>query len=322
MKAAVYTKYGPPEVLQVCEVPKPVPTENEVLVKLMATTVNRTDCGFREAEYLAVRLVGGLFKPKKQILGTEVSGVIESVGKNVKTFKTGDAIFGLNTFQFGTHAEYVCINEAKAIVLKPENLSFDEAAAVCDGAFLAYAMIKKINLTSDSKILINGASGSIGTAAVQLAKETGAEITAVCNTKNLELIKSLGADFVIDYLKEDFTQCGKQFDFILDVVGKSSFFKCRKIMKPKGIYISSELGFFWQNIFLALIGPLSFGKKVLFPIPKDTKEDMLYFKKLVEAGKYKPFIERTYSLDQIVEATNYVQSGEKTGNIVIHIAEK
>ena len=311
MLAAVNTVYGPPEVVKIKEVDKPQPKDNEVLVKLHATTVNRTDCGFRQPEYLLVRLISGLFKPKKTILGSELAGEIETVGKDVKTFKPGDQVFGLSTFKFGTHAEYVCIAEEKAITKKPVNMSYNEAAAVCDGAFLAFANIKKIDFKNKPKILVNGASGSIGSASVQLAKYYGAEITAVCNTKNIELVRSLGADTVIDYTKEDFTKSGQLYDVVLDVVGKSSFFKCRKLLKPKGLYFSSELGYMAQNIYLALITPLLMGKKVLFPIPKDRKEDILFFKELIEAGKYKAVIDRVYRLEQIVEATNYVETGEK-----------
>ena len=321
MKASVNTIYGSPEVLQVIDVPKPIPKDNEVLIKIHATTVNRTDCGFINPEYLIVKLISGLFKPKNTILGTELAGEIEAIGKNVESFKIGDQVFGLNTFKFGTHAEYVCVDEKKAITPMPSNMTFNEAAAVCDGLFLAYANIKKIDFTKSPKILVNGASGSIGSATLQLAKYYGAEVTAVCNTKNIELIHSLGADNVIDYTKEDFTQNGQVYDFVLDVVGKSSYFKCKKIMKPRGIYISSELGYLSQNIFLALFTPLLFGKKVLFPIPVDKKEDILFFKKLIEEGKYKAIIDRTYSLDQIVEATKYVETGEKTGNVVIQICE-
>ncbi len=321
MKASVNTIYGSPDVLQIIEVSKPIPKDNEVLIKIHASTVNRTDCGFRNPEYLIVKLISGLFKPKNTILGTELAGKIEAIGKNVESFKIGDQVFGLNTFKFGTHAEYVCVDEKKAITPMPSNMTFNEAAAVCDGLFLAYANIKKIDFTKSPKILVNGASGSIGSATLQLAKYYGAEVTAVCNTKNIELIHSLGADNVIDYTKEDFTQNGQVYDFVLDVVGKSSYFKCKKIMKPRGIYISSELGYLSQNIFLALFTPLLFGKKVLFPIPVDKKEDILFFKKLIEEGKYKAIIDRTYSLDQIVEATKYVETGEKTGNVVIQICE-
>lgn len=317
MKAVVYTQYGSPDVLQLKEVEKPVPKNNEVLIKIIATTVNRTDCGFRQPEYLIVRLVGGLFKPKRKILGSELAGEVEAIGKGVKTFKPGDFVFGLSTFNFGTHAEYICIPEEKSITTKPANISFNEAAAVCDGAFLALANIKKIDFTKTPSILINGASGSIGSASVQFANYFGATVTAVCNKKDFELLKLLGADEVIDYTKEDFTQNGQQYDVVIDAVGKSSFFRCRKILKSKGIYISTELGYLSQNIFLALLTPLFGGKKVLFPIPKDTKKDIIFLKELMETGNYKAVIDRIYPLEQIIEATRYVETGQKVGNVVI-----
>ena len=319
MKAVVYTQYGSPDVLQFKEVEKPVPKDNEVLIKIIATTVNRTDCGFRQPEYLVVRLVCGLFKPKRMILGSELAGIVAKIGKNVKTFTLGDAVFGLSTFNFGAHAEYVCIAEEKSITTKPANKSFNEAAAVCDGGFLALAFIKKIDFTNSPNILINGASGSIGSASVQLAKHFGAKVTAVCNTKDFKLLKSLGADEVIDYIKEDFTQNRQQYDVVIDAVGKSSYFRCRKILKPKGIYISTELGYLSQNIFLALLTPLFGGKKVFFPIPKDTKEDIVFLKELMETGKYKAVIDRIYPFEQLVEATRYVETGEKIGNVVITV---
>jgi len=319
MKAVVYTKYGTPDVLQLKEVEKPIPRENEVLIRIVATTVNRTDCGFRNPEYLLVRLVGGLFKPKKKILGSELAGVVEAIGKNVKTFKPGDAVFGLSTFNFGTHAEYICIAEEKSITTKPSNITFNEATAVCDGAFLALSNIKKIDFTNLPDILVNGASGSIGSASVQLAKYFGAKITAVCNARDFGLLKSLGADEVIDYMKEDFTKNGKQYDVVIDAVGKSSFFRCRKILKQRGIYFSTELGYLSQNIFLALLTPLFGGKKVLFPVPKDRKEDVVFIRELMASGKYKAVIDRTYSFEQIIEATRYVETGQKVGNVVITI---
>jgi NADPH:quinone reductase-like Zn-dependent oxidoreductase len=317
MRAIVYTRYGPPEVVQIKDVPKPTPKDNEVLIKLYATTVNRTDCGFRKAEYFAVRVVGGLFKPKNTILGTELAGVVEAIGKDVKTFAVGDRVFGLSTFKFGTHAEYVCVPEEKAITPMPVNLSFNEAAAVCEGMFLAYNYIKKLDYTTPKKVLVNGASGSIGSATLQLAKYFGAHVTAVCKTSAVDLIKSLGADRVIDYTKDDFTKENEQYDAVFDSVGKSSFFKCKHLLKPKGIYTSTELGYAWQNVWLGLLAPLMPGKKALFPIPVDTKKDMLFFKQIIEEGKYKPIIDRTYPLEQIVEAYNYVETGEKTGNVVI-----
>jgi NADPH:quinone reductase-like Zn-dependent oxidoreductase len=321
MKAIVYTKYGPPEVLQLKEVEKPTPKDNEVLIKIHATTVNRTDCGFRKPEYpLIIRLINGLFKPKRTILGSELSGEIVSVGKNVKTFKIGDRVFGLTTSHFGAHAEYICIPETGSIAIKPSNISYEEAATICEGAYLALSNIKKIDFQKAPKILINGASGSIGSAAVQLAKYFGADITAVCNTKNLELVKSLGANEVIDYTKEDFTKNGKFYDAVFDAVGKSSFFRCKKLLKPRGIYFSTDLGFLAQNIFLVLLTPIFRGKKVLFPIPKDSKEDIIFFKELIEAGKYRAVIDRSYRLEEIVEATKYVETGQKTGSVVITIA--
>jgi NADPH:quinone reductase-like Zn-dependent oxidoreductase len=319
MKAAVYFEYGAPEVIHLKEVNKPAPKAKEVLIKIRATTVNRTDCGFRSAEYFIIRFMHGFFKPKKNILGTEFAGVIESIGKDVTKFKIGDEVFGLKTYDFGTHAEYLCVSEIGSIAMKPKNMSFDEAAAVCDGLMLAINYIGKIDFKKQPKLLINGASGSIGSAAVQLASYYGADITAVCNTKNLELIKSLGASKVIDYTKEDFTNVDDQFDVVLDAVGKSSFFKCKKILNPNGIYYSSELGYLSQNIFLALLTPIFSRKKVKFPIPTDSQKDIELFKKIIEEGKYKAVIDRTYPLEQIVEATTYVETGEKTGNVVISL---
>jgi NADPH:quinone reductase-like Zn-dependent oxidoreductase len=320
MKACVYMQYGPPEVLQIREVPKPVPKDNEILIKIYATTVNRTDCGFRKAEYFAVRIVSGLFKPKKTILGTELAGKVEAIGKAVKSFKAGDAVFGLKCMTFGAHAEYICVPEEGSITTKPSNMSYEEAAAICEGAWLANNVLKKMNVKASHKILINGATGSIGSAAVQLCRYYGAEITAVGNTKNLELISSLGANKVIDYLKEDFTTMEESYDFIFDAVGKSSFFKCKKLLKPGGMYISTELGFMWQNIFLPLFTLFS-SKKVKFPIPVDKKEDIIFFKSLVETGKYKAIIDKRYPFDQIIEATRYVETGEKTGNVVIQVVK-
>jgi NADPH:quinone reductase-like Zn-dependent oxidoreductase len=317
MKAIVYTQYGPPEVLQLKEVPKPTPKDNEVLVKIHATTVNRTDTGFRKAEYFIIRFFNGFFKPKNSVLGSEFAGEVEAIGKNVTLFKVGDPVFGLSTYRFGAHAQYICIPEKGSIAHKPANMSYEEATAVCDGLMLAINYIRKIDFKKHPEILINGASGSIGSASVQLAKQYGAEITAVCNTKNLELVKSLGANEVIDYTKEDFTNNGKLYDTVLDAVGKSTFFKCKKILKPGGVYFSTELGPWWQNVIMALLTPILGGKRVKFPIPTDSQKDIQFFKELIEAGKYKAVIDRKYPLEQIIEANRYVETGEKTGNVVI-----
>ena len=320
MRAIVYTKYGPPEVLQLKEVEKPTPADNEVLIKVHATTVNRTDCGFRKPEYpLIIRLLNGVFKPKRTILGSELAGEVEAVGKGVKLFKKGDQVFGLTGNKFGAHAEYICLPEEASIVTKPANMNYEEAAAVCDGAMLAFNFIRKIDLQKGDKILIHGASGSIGTAAVQLAKYFGAQVTAVCNTKNLELVKSLGANDVIDYTKDDFTQNGQTYKVVFDAVGKTSFFRCKNLIKKGGVYLSTDLGFLAQNLFLVLWTRIFGSKKVIFPIPKDRKEDVAFFKELIEAGKYKAVIDRRYPLEQIVEAYRYVEAGQKTGNVVITV---
>lgn len=326
MKAVVNTTYGPPEVLAIKEIPKPVPKEKEVLVKVHATTLNRTDCGFRNPEYFVVRILFGLFKPKKYVLGSEFAGEIECVGSGVTTFKPGDQVFGLSTMHFGTHAEYVCIPESGSIAFKPINMTYDQAAAVCDGMMLAKNLIRKITFSKDANarttILVNGATGSIGSACVQMAKYYGASVTAVCAGQHTKLLKELGATEIIDYTKEDFTKQNKTYDYIIDAVGKSSFFKCKKILKPKGVYFSTELGYLSQNIYLALITPLIGGKKVLFPIPTDNQKDILFFKELIEGGHYRAIIDRTYPLEEVIAATKYVETGEKIGNVVLTVSHQ
>ncbi|WP_319416039.1 NAD(P)-dependent alcohol dehydrogenase [Marispirochaeta aestuarii] len=320
MKAAVYTEYGPPEVIKIKEIEKPVPKNNEVLIRVFASSMNRTDCGFRKPEYpLIIRLINGIYRPKITVMGSEFSGVVEEAGKDVKDFNTGDEVFGLSTTKFGTHAEYVCIAESGSIALKPDGVTFEEAAGVCDGLMLALAYIREIDFSKEKKIIINGASGSIGTAGLQLARYFGANITAVCNGKNTELVKSLGAEKVIDYEREDFTKDNEKYDIVFDAVGKSSFFKCKKILKKNGIYFSTELGFMGQNVFLSLLTPLFRKRRVKFPVPKDSKKDIEFFKELLEAGNYTALIDKVYSLKEIVEAAKYVETGGKTGNVVIKI---
>jgi NADPH:quinone reductase-like Zn-dependent oxidoreductase len=319
MKASVHTKYGPPDVLLLKEVRKPVPHDNEVLIRVRATTVNRTDCGFLRGEPFFVRFVSGLPRPKATILGSELAGDVEAAGKDVTSFKEGDQVFGLTGLRFGAHAEYVCLPEEAAIAVKPATMDYEEATAVCDGAMLAIAFIRTSSLRAGQRVLVNGASGSIGSAAVQLAKYYGAEVTAVCNTRNLELVRSLGADAVVDYTSEDFTRCGQKFDAVFDAVGKSSFRKCSKLLNKGGVYLSSDLGFLAQNPLLSLWTPGIGGKRIKFPIPKVNKKDVCFFKDLVEAGKYKAVIDRRYPLERIVEAYRYVETGQKTGNVVITI---
>jgi len=319
MKAIIHTRYGPPEVLQLAEVPKPVPKDNEILVKVHATTVNRTDCGFRSAEYFISRFFSGLFRPKNQILGNEFSGEIEAIGKNVKTFRPGERVFGYNDLTFGAHAEYLVIAEDGPVTTMPAGMTFEEAAPISEGGHYALCDIRAAKVKEGQKVLINGATGAIGSAAVQLCKYFGAEVTAVCASPHLEMLKSLGASKVIDYTREDFTTNNETFDLVFDAVGKSTFGKCKRLLKKNGIYISTELGPGGQNPFLALITPVFGGKKLLFPLPSISKADVIFLKGLVEAGQYKPVIDRYYPLEQLVEASRYVETGQKTGNVVITV---
>ncbi len=321
MRAAINTKYGPPEVVSVQEVDKPVPKDKEVLIKVHAATVNRTDCGFRSAEYFISRFFSGLFNPKNKTLGNEFAGEIEAIGKEVTSFQIGEKVFGYNDQQFGAHAEYMTMGEHDTIATMPANFTYEEAAPLCEGGHYALCDIRAANVTATQNVLIYGATGAIGSAAVQLVKNIGARVTAVCTTKHAELIKSLGADEVIDYTQQDFTKTNQRFDFIFDSVGKTSFAVCKKILSKKGIYISTELGKNGANVFLALLTPLFGAKKVLFPLPSISKKDVLFLKELAELGKYKPLIDRTYSLKQIVEAYKYVETRQKTGNVIISIAK-
>jgi NADPH:quinone reductase-like Zn-dependent oxidoreductase len=318
MRAVVHDKYGPPEVLRLEEVERPVPKGDEVLVKIYATTVTRTDCGLRSAELFITRFFTGLLRPKRKILGMELAGEIEAVGAAVTEFQVGDDVFGV--IASGANAEYVCVPETAPLAHKPAGMSFDEAAAVCDGASLALACLRKGDLRQGRSIVVYGASGSVGTAAVQLAKHFGADVTAVCNTKNLELVASLGAGEVVDYTREDFTKNGKTYDVIFDAVGKHSFRRCRGSLKPGGIYIDTDPGFLWQVPVLALLTKGIGDKKVRLGIVRYTKEDVLFLKQLIEEGKYRAVIDRTYPLEGVVAATRYVETEQKTGNVVLTVS--
>lgn len=321
MKAAIHTKYGPPEVVKIMDVPKPTPLGNEVLVRVYASTVNRTDSGFRSAEYFISRFWSGLFRPKQQILGCEFSGVVEAVGSDVRNFKKGDRVFGFDDQKFGGHAEYLAISENSAVDTIPDKLTFEQAAPLLEGAHYALCDIRASKIKSGQKAMVYGATGAIGSAAVQLLKAMGVVVTAVCNSKNTELVKSLGADTVIDYQKEDFTQTNDKFHFIFDAVGKSSFGACKPLLTDKGIYVSTELGKNAENVFLALLTPVFKRKKVIFPIPVIEKQDVAFIKGLVENGSFKPVTDREYRLEQIVEAYKYVESGQKTGNVILKITD-
>ena len=323
MKAVICTKYGPPDVLQLKEVEKPVPIDNEVLIRINAATVNRTDCAIIRAKPFFARLLTGIFKPKKQITGTEFAGQIEAVSKNVKSYKVGDKVFGFDDTGSGSHAQYMTMSEDEALTTMPGNVTYEQAAASTEGAHYAYNFIKKVDLKSGQKVLVNGATGAIGSAAVQLLKYFDINVTAVCNTKNIELVESLGADKLIDYTKEDFTKDEERYNYVFDAVGKSSFAKCRPLLQSGGIYISSDLGYMAQNVFLPLITPIIKpmigNKKTVFPIPTDIRGSILLIKKLIEQGKFKTVIDRKYPLEQIIEAYKYVETGQKTGNVVITV---
>jgi len=322
MKAIVCTKYGPPDVLQLKEVEKPTPKDNEILVRIYATTVNRTDCATIRAKPFFARLLTGMFKPKKQIPGTEFAGKIEEIGKNVKSLKVGDKVFGFDGLGSESHAQYMTVSEDKAITI-PDNITYEQAAASTEGAHYAYNSIKNAKTKSGQKTLVNGATGAIGSAAVQLLKYFDVNVTAVCNTENIELVKSLGANKVIDYTKEDFTKDEEKYNFVFDAVGKSSFAKCKPLLQSGGIYISSDLGYMAQNVFLPLITPIIKpmigNKKTVSPFPTDIRGSILLIKKLIEQGKFKAVIDRKYPFEQIIEAYEYVEKGQKTGNVVITV---
>lgn len=325
MRAVVFDRYGPPEVLRLEDVPRPVPKDDEVLVRVHASTVNRTDVGWRSGELFITRLFTGWLRPRKdrRILGSDVSGVVEAIGSAVTTFAVGDAVFG--TSIFGAYAELVCIAESGPIAHKPEGIAFDEAAAVCDGAILALGCLEKAGPLGDLKgrrVLVYGASGSIGTAAVQLARYYGAHVTAVANTKNLDLLTSLGAHEVIDYTAEDFTKNGEKYDVIFDSVGMHSFRRSRRSLRPGGTFIETDFGFLWHVPLLILATRWVGTKKVKLGIGRYRKPQVKLVKELVEAGNYRAVIDRRYPLDEIVEATRYVETLQKTGNVVLTLAKE
>jgi len=305
------------------EVKRPQPAENEILVKVKASAVNRTDCANLTAKPWIMRLYLGLFKPRKEILGTEFAGIVEELGARVTRFKVGDRVFGFDDSILSSYAEYLVIHQDKGIATMPDELSFIQAAVSIEGAHYAYNFINKVPLNAGDIVLINGASGGIGSATLQLVKYHGAMATAVCDTNSVDMIKSLAADKVIDYQKEDFTSDNIRYEYVFDSVGKSTFFKCKKILKPGGTYMSSELGPNIQNVFLSLITasfgkiPFSQGKKVKFPYPPDILRSILFIKKLIQEGKYKSLIDKTYPIENIQEAFNYVMKGQKRGNVVL-----
>jgi NADPH:quinone reductase-like Zn-dependent oxidoreductase len=324
MKAVVYDRYGPPDVLRIEDVERPVPKDDEVLIRIRAAAVTRADCATRDANrrsgvaiMLISRVVSGIVRPRQRILGSELAGEVEAVGAAVTEFAVGDHVFGSTGFAFGAHAELTCMRESARLARMPAGLSFEEAAAICDGALNAWWCLTQADLRSGQRILVYGASGAIGTAAVQLAKHRGADVTAVCSTTHLKLARSLGADRVIDYTHDDFTTNGRTYDVIFDAVGKHSFRRCNGSLARGGIYLATD-GL--RNVVLALWTARIGAKKVLFPIPpRYTKQDVLFVKELIEAGHYRAVVDRRYPLAEVREATRYVELEHKTGNVVLTI---
>jgi NADPH:quinone reductase-like Zn-dependent oxidoreductase len=318
MQAMICTTYGSPDVLQLKEVAKPIPKDNEVLIRIHAAIVGPADCAFRKGDPFIVKLIYGLARPKFAILGVEFAGEIEAIGKDVTLFKPGDQVFGMSPNSFGAHAEYMCLPEDKTIIIKPANTTYAEAAGIVDGATTALTFLRNVaKLQRGQKVLINGASGAVGAYAVQLAKYFGAEVSGVCSTANVALVQSLGADHVIDYTKEDFTQSGQTYDVIFDAVGKSSFSQCQGALTPRGMYLSTAptLGVVLQMLRTSVFG----NKKAKFVTAglMQNKDNLAYLKELIEAGTIISVIDRCYPLEQVAEAHRYVEQGHKKGNVVI-----
>jgi NADPH:quinone reductase-like Zn-dependent oxidoreductase len=315
MRAVVVDRYGPPEVLRIEELDRPTPRDDEVLIRVRTSTVNRTDTGLRSAEYGFTRIVAGIRRPRQRILGTELAGVVDSTGEAVTRFAAGDDVFGIGT---GTNADFVCVPERGPLALMPATMTFEEAAAIADGGCIALSFLRQVHLQQGQEILIYGAAGSIGTASVQLARYFGARVTAVCDTEDVDVVRSLGADRVIDRLKEDFTRNGEAYDVILDAVGKHSPRRCKPSLKPRGIYVTAgSPGSIGGVLIEALATSVAGRRRVKLGIARYRREDVLLLKQLIEAGAYRAVIDRTYPLEEVVEAHRYVDTEQKTGNVVL-----
>jgi NADPH:quinone reductase-like Zn-dependent oxidoreductase len=316
VRAALHERYGPPEVLHVGEVARPAPSANDVLVRVHASSVTRSDCGLRNTEYFFSRAFTGLRRPKQPVSGMEFAGVVAETGSAVTRFAVGDEVFGIKA---GANAEYLCVKESGVVAHKPSRLTFEEAAVVADGGLSAFSMLPALGPLEGRHVVVYGASGSIGTAAVQVAKHLGARVTAVCDTRHVELVRSLGADDVVDYLREDWTRRGT-YDGVFDAVGKSSFRKARRALNPGAAYVSADLGFMWHGPVVILATRWLGSRKAKLGIARYRQEDLLRLRELVEADGYRPVIDRTYPLEEVVEATRYVETGQKTGNVVLTLA--
>jgi NADPH:quinone reductase-like Zn-dependent oxidoreductase len=318
MRAVVQDRYGPPEVLRIAEVERPMPGDGELLIRVRASTVSQTDTHVRGAHPALWRLVAGWQRPRWRTLGVDLAGVVEAVGADVTAYVVGDEVFGMVGWRQGAHAEYVCLAETATITRKPANLSFEEAAAVCDGAMQALATLRIGAVRDGSRIVIYGASGSLGTAAVQIAKHLGAHVTGVTSTRNVELVRSLGADEVFDYAREDLTKRGPIFDVVIDAVGKYAYHWGRRALKPGGIYVETDLGPYKVETLVMAIATRWLGSRRLrFAAGRRSKADVEFMKELIEAGAYRPVIDRTYAMERVAEAHRYVEAWHKTGNVVL-----
>lgn len=317
MKAAVRSSYGPPEIISIQEVAKPLPSDDEILIKVHATTVNRTDCGILTGKPFLMRLFTGISRPRVPITGSDFAGVIEATGKNVAGFKVGDRVMGLNGVRgSGSHAEYLTLSDTLRVVTVPDNIPLEQAACCMEAAFYASSNINLLKPTAGQKALVYGATGAIGSATVQVLKYYGLYVTAVCRGEHMQLIRSLGADKVVDYTTKDFTKDIIKYDFVFDAVGKTRFAQCKHLLKPGGIYTASDR---IENLFLALSTRFFGKKRVVFNLPKNLHQTLLFIRDLVEKGHFKPLIDRKYPLEQIVEAYQYVASEQKVGNVILMI---
>ena len=318
MRAIIHERYGPPDVLRVAEVAQPEPRDDEILIRVRAAAITRTDGGYRAAHPFIMRAFTGLRRPKRSIPGSEFAGEVVAAGAAVDEFTVGDRVFGSTGIRFGAHAELLCVRQSGFVAHMPSNVTFEEAAAVCEGALYALGTLRSAGLRQGQRLLVYGASGGIGTASIQLAaRHFGAHVTAVCSTRNVAVVQSLGPDAVIDYTKEDFTRNGETYHVIHDAVGKHSFRRCRSSLKSSGAYVSNDFGYLWHVPLFALLTRWLGDKRVVLPFSRVTRQDVLLLAQLVAAGKFRPVVDRAYPLDQVVDAAAYVDTGRKTGNVVL-----
>lgn len=318
MRAAVRTRYGPPEVVHITDVPAPEVGPSDVRIAVHATTVNRTDCGIRAAKPFFVRALTGVIRPRATILGNEFAGIVESVGPSVTRFSTGDRVFGYSP-RFGAHAELVSMSEDGLVATVPAGLSFEDVAPGTEGAHYALSIIRKAGISGGQDVLVNGATGAIGSAAVQLLADLGVRVTAVCGAAHVELVRRLGADRVIDRDAVDFTKDDHQYDIVFDAVGKSSIGRCRRLLKPRGLYLTTDLGPWSQNLVLPLVTRLARGRRVMLPLPIENREIVEYLRERIASGRFRPVVDRLYPFEHIVEAYRYVETGQKVGNVVVTV---